>query len=97
MASYWKPNSFINVNIPNQREKPAALVHAFPSLRYYNDSIEVYQSPDGCRYCFAKTWAAAALPEQGSDCAVTAENNASLSAIFIHPVLLESVKERGGV
>jgi 5'-nucleotidase len=98
MASYWKPDSFINVNIPNRREKPAALVHAFPSLRYYNDSIEVYQAPDGCQYCFAKAWAVSAQMEmeQGSDCAVTAGNNASLSEIFIHPVLRESVKEKGG-
>jgi len=96
MVSYWKPDSFINVNIPNQREKPAALVHAFPSLRYYNDSIEVYQAPDGGRYCFVKAWNIFAQPEQGSDCAVTAAHNASMSAVFIHPVLLESVKERGG-
>jgi len=96
MVSYWKLDSFINVNIPNRREKPAALVLAFPSLRYYSDSIEVYQAPDGCRYCFAKAWDISAQTEQGSDCDVTAKNNASLSAIFIHPVLLESVKEKGG-
>jgi len=96
MVSYWKPDSFINVNIPNRREKPAALVHAFPSLRYYNDSIEVYQAPNGCRYCFVKAWEISAQMEQGSDCGVTADNNASLSEIFIHPLLLESVKERGG-
>jgi len=96
MVSYWKPDSFINVNMPNRREKPAALVHAFPSLRYYNDSIEVYQAPNGGRYCFVKAWEISAHLEQGSDCAVTAENNASLSEIFIHPVLLESVKEGGG-
>jgi len=96
MVSYWKPDTFINVNIPNRREKPAALVHAFPSLRYYNDSIEVYQSPDGGRYCFVKAWEVSAQMEQGSDCAVTAGNNASISAVFIHPVLWESVKEKGG-
>jgi len=96
MVSLWKPDSFINVNIPNRREKPAALVHAFPSLRYYNDSIEVYDAPDGGKYCFSKAWNVSVQPEQGSDCAVTAENNASISAVFIHPVLWESVKEKGG-
>jgi len=96
MVSRWKPDSFINVNIPNRREKPSALVHAFPSLRYYNDSIEVYQAPDGGRYCFTKAWAISTQVEPDSDTAVTAENNASLSEIFIHPVLRESVKERGG-
>jgi len=96
MAALWKPDSFLNVNIPNRREKPAALVHAFPSLRYYNDSIEVYQASDGGRYCFTKVWNVPVQPEPGSDCAVTAENNASISAVFIHPVLWESVKEKGG-
>ncbi|MDR0456707.1 MAG: 5'/3'-nucleotidase SurE [Treponema sp.] len=96
MISRWKPDSFINVNIPNQRKKPSALVHAFPSLRYYNDNIEVYPAPDGCQYCFVKAGVISAEPERGSDYEVTAGNNASLSEVFIHPLLLESVKERGG-
>jgi len=96
MVSCWKPDSFLNVNIPNRREKPSALVHAFPSLRYYNDSIEVYDAPDGGRYCFSKAWDVSVQQERGSDCAVTAENNASISVVFIHPVLWESVKEKGG-
>jgi 5'-nucleotidase len=87
----WKPDSFINVNIPNRKEKPRELVHAFPSLRYYNDSIDIYHAPDGCRYCFTKVGMVSAKPEQGSDCEVVAGNNASLSAIYIHPSLLESV------
>jgi 5'-nucleotidase len=87
----WKPDSFINVNIPNRKEKPLDLVHAFPSLRYYNDSIDIYHAPDGCRYCFTKVGKVSAKPEQGSDCEVVAGNNASLSEIYIHPPLLESV------
>jgi 5'-nucleotidase len=87
----WKPDSFINVNIPNQKEKPCKLVHAFPSLRYYNDSIDIYQAPDGCRYCFTRVGKVSAKQEQGSDCEVVAGNNASLSAIYIRPPLFESV------
>jgi len=93
IKAYWKPDSFVNVNIPNRREKPHALVHAFPSFRYYNDSIEIHHAPDGHRYCFARTGKVASRPEHGSDDAVTAENNASVSEIYIHPVLLESVRE----
>jgi len=92
----WKPDSFVNVNIPNRREKPLGLVHAFPSLRYYNDSIEVHHAPDGHRYCFARTGKVASRPEHGSDDAVTAGNNASVSEIYIHPLLLESVRGREG-
>jgi 5'-nucleotidase len=94
IKAYWRPDSFVNVNIPNRREKPRAIVHAFPSFRYYNDSIEIYDAPDGYRYCFARTEKVTSRPERGCDDAVTAEGSASVSEIYIHPVLLELVKER---
>jgi len=96
IKAYWKPDSFVNVNIPNRSEKPRALVHAFPSFRYYNDSIEIHHAPDGYRYCFARTGKISSRPEHGCDDAVTAEGSASVSTIYIHPLLLESVKEREG-
>jgi 5'-nucleotidase len=120
MVSNWKPNSFVNINIPNQRDFPSALIHTFPSLRYYNDRVEVYRAPDGGRYCFAKTGeispfpqgnasgkttdSRAAMPDLSqahgvcagecpdSDWEAVEKNCASLSRIYIHPVLLESVK-----
>ncbi|MCL2763097.1 MAG: 5'/3'-nucleotidase SurE [Treponema sp.] len=92
MLAYWKPHSFINVNMPNMQEKPAGLVHAFPSLRYYNDRIEVYQAPDGHQYCFANAGKIGAQPDQGSDCMVAENNHASISEIYIHPLLLGSVR-----
>ena len=92
MLSYWKPDSFVNVNIPNIREIPSSLVHAFPSLRYYNDSIDVYCAPNGDQYCFPRVGEVNVIPEQGSDWGVVEGNCASISEIFIHPVLLESVK-----
>ena len=95
MLSYWKPDTFININIPNQQQIPSGLVHAFPSLRYYNDSIEVYNAPDGNRYCFCKTGVTSAKPEKGSDWEAVKNGNVSLSEIFIHPVLLESVRGKG--
>jgi 5'-nucleotidase len=95
IMAYWKPDTFINVNIPNRREKPLALVHAFPSLRYYNDRIDIYHAPDGYRYCFVNAGEITAKTEQGSDYEAVAGNNASLSEVFIHPLLLDSVKGRG--
>jgi 5'-nucleotidase len=95
MLQYWKPCSFVNVNIPNRNEKPSKLVHAFPSLRYYNDSIDVYHAPDGNRYCFANAGIVSAQPEQGSDWEAATNNNASISEVYIHPLLLEQVLGRG--
>jgi 5'-nucleotidase len=88
MMAFWKPGSFVNVNIPGQKETPRGLVHAFPSLRYYNDSIEIYYAPDGQRYCFARAGKISANPEKGSDWEVVAGSNASISDILIHPALL---------
>jgi len=93
MLSYWKPDSFVNVNIPNQEEKPPSLVHSFPSLRYYDDSIDVYHARDGNSYCVAKLEEVKAKPNRGSDWNTILENNASISEVFIHPVLLEHVNQ----
>jgi len=88
MLAFWKPDCFVNVNIPGKKETPRGLVHAFPSLRYYNDSIETYYAPDGQRYCFARSGAISAKPEKGSDWEAVTGNNASISDILIHPALL---------
>jgi 5'-nucleotidase len=89
LLGYWKPGIFVNVNIPNRPQAPDALVPAFPSLRYYNDSIETYAAPDGNSYCFARAGEIGAKPEEGSDWAVVSGNQASMSAVYIHPASLE--------
>jgi len=94
MLSYWKPDSFVNVNIPNRKEQPLGLVHSFPSLRCYDDDIDVYNAPDGNTYCVAKLEDVTARSEEGSDWNTILENNASISDVFIHPVLLEHVSRR---
>jgi 5'-nucleotidase len=109
MAAGWKSDSFINVNIPNQHDFPSGMIHTFPSLRYYNDRIDVYHAPDGCRYCFIRAgeispFRGAPLSKGGavpqgigekSDWEAVEKNFASLSRIYVHPVLLESVKLQG--
>jgi 5'-nucleotidase len=87
----WQPHTFVNVNIPNGAAPPSALVPAFPSVRYYNDSIEPYEAPGGGRYCFARAGTVGAKPEEGSDWDVVSNNQASISAVFIHPVIVEDV------
>ena len=97
MLAYWKPGVFINVNIPNIGKKQLTLLHAFPSLRYYNDSVEIFHAPDNFRYCFTQSRQSKAKPEKGSDYEAVGEQCASLSEIYIHPVLFESVVKNGGV
>ena len=94
MLAYWKPGSFINVNLPNIPEISSSLVHAFPSFRYYNDRMDIFHAPDGHRYCFTRAGEISADPEQGSDWEAVTKKNVSISEIYIHPVLLESVAGR---
>jgi len=87
---FWKPGSFVNINFPNNGKKPAALVPTFPSMRYYNDSIERYTAPDGGLYCFARTGKIGKPPAEGSDWAEVLKNNAALSVVKSEPVSREA-------
>ena len=91
----WQADIFVNVNIPNGAVPPSALVPAFPSVRYYNDRIDPYDAPDGGRYCFARAGEVGAKPETGSDWDVVSRNQASISAVFIHPVVVEDLRRSG--
>jgi 5'-nucleotidase len=91
---YWKPETFVNINIPNIAGEPGRLVSTFPSLRYYKDRIDLYEARDGVRYCFGKSEKIGTRPENGSDWDAVSRNLASMSAVFIHPVSLEEVTVR---
>jgi len=96
ILAYWKPDSFVNVNIPNKQEKPLSLVHAFPAFRCYNDRIDVYRAPSGQQYCFANAGKIGMVKRDSnsgiiSDYEAVEKNCASISEIYIHPLLLESV------
>jgi 5'-nucleotidase len=93
MISFWRPETFVNVTIPNTPQGPDGIIPAFPSLRYYNDRIEPYEARNG-RYCFADTGEIGTRFESGSDWDAISRNLASMSAVFIHPVSLEEVKVR---
>ena len=85
LKGYWKKGSFVNVNFPNIEKKPALLVPSFPSLRYYNDRIVTFTSPEGGKFCFAKTGKVDNVPEDGSDWAEVLKGNAAYSLIMCQP------------
>jgi len=94
MLARWKPDSFVNVNIPNRSEKPLGLARAFPSLRLYRDRVSLRREPGGDAFCDPMLEEIGARPEPGSDWNAVAENSASLSEIFIYPALLEDINLR---
>jgi len=85
IMGYWKAGTFVNVNFPNIKKKPAALVTAFPSMRHYNDRIVTFPPPDGGIYCFAKAGKVSNVPEDGSDWAEVLKGNAALSVVLTQP------------
>jgi 5'-nucleotidase len=88
---FWKPGSFVNINFPNINRKPSNIVHSFPSMRYYNDRIETYKSPEGDTFCFAKTWKVETDPSDGSDWSEVNKGNAALSVILSQPALFKDL------
>jgi len=87
IMGYWKEGFFVNVNFPNIEKKPLALVPSFPSLRYYNDRIITFVSPDGSKYCFAKPGKVENIPEDGSDWSEVAKGNAAFSVVMSQPAI----------
>ena len=94
IASCWKPDTFMNLNLPNGPAPPEKIVAAFPSRRCYNDTIVQYQSPAGELYCFANGGKIGAEYQSGSDHDVICGNCASMSAIYIHPAAFEEIAVR---
>jgi len=86
IKGYWKAGAFVNVNFPNIDKKFSSLVSSFPSMRYYNDRIVTYVSPDGGMYCFSKSGKVENIPEEGSDWAEVLKGNAAFSIIVSQPV-----------
>ena len=90
---YWKAATFVNVNFPNIEKKPSSLVTTFPSIRYYNDRIVTFTSPEGDKYCFAKMGKADNVPEEGSDWAEVIKGNAALSVVITQPTVVRIGEE----
>jgi len=82
----WKKDTFINVNIPNIPDiKETALT--FPSLRRYEDTLEIIKTQDGRQYCFVNLGDIITKAEKGSDEDAVSRNIVSISPVFIHPVV----------
>ncbi|MDR2517854.1 MAG: 5'/3'-nucleotidase SurE [Spirochaetaceae bacterium] len=86
LAGLWRADTFINVNIPNA-PKTGGVATTFPSLRRYEDSLELFQSRDGRKYGLVNFGDIITKPEAGSDGDAVARNLVSVSPVFIHPVV----------
>ena len=94
LISYWKEDSFVNVNIPNSPGGPEGFTIAWPAVKHYRDAMSVMNvpegghSPEGNRFCFLVPQGETIVDETGSDCDAISRNFASVSPIFNQPVIL---------
>jgi 5'-nucleotidase len=93
----WKPDTFLNVNIPNSSGGPEGIRMSFPCRRQYDDRLSVVEAPNGERYCFALAGKAINLPESGSDWDTVSQNFVSLSPVLVHPVNQTAAVNGGGI
>jgi 5'-nucleotidase len=86
-AGFWKPDTFVNVNIPNTEEGPCGMATTVPAIRLYHDGVSVFDAPDGMTYCFVKPGDITAKPESDSDQDAVSRNLVSISPVFVYPVV----------
>jgi 5'-nucleotidase len=86
-AKLWRPDVFINVNLPNTPSGADGFEITFPSRRWYTDSVKTFHAPDRRQYCFMDTGPTSTEVEAGSDWDAVSRNRASVSPVFIHPVV----------
>ncbi|MDR1444501.1 MAG: 5'/3'-nucleotidase SurE [Treponema sp.] len=85
-AAQWKPDTFVNVNLPNTPQGPGGTAPAFPSRRQYHDGVTILDAPNGDRYCFFSAGEVTVSSQDGSDRDVVSRNLAAVSLIWGHPV-----------
>jgi broad specificity polyphosphatase/5'/3'-nucleotidase SurE len=90
-AALWRPDVFINVNVPNTESGPDGWEMTFPSRRRYADTVEVFDAKDGKKYCFIDGGPIETEYEAASDDDAVSRNKASVSAVVIHPVVLNDM------
>lgn len=91
LMSYWTPNAFVNVNIPNSPTKPGAFALAWPALKTYDDKIVEKTSSDGNRVFFLEAGKELAVKEKGSDYDVISCNLVSVSPVYNYPAVIREL------
>ena len=88
LVTYWKENTFVNINIPNSREGPIGLMHTWPGIKNYIDSLDEEKTGEGL-VCKLISGGEIMDYEEGSDCEVVTRNYVSVSTLSNLPVIIK--------
>jgi len=87
LVAFWGKDTFVNVNIPNSPGGPDGMVAAWPAIKSYTDTLEVFNAPDGSFWCFLEGEPEMPAAEMDSDCDAVSRNFVSVSPVFNHPII----------
>jgi 5'-nucleotidase len=91
LLSYWREDSFVNVNIPNCPSGPEGIIAGWPAAKTYGDTLSVTANPDGSRFCFLEAGEDITRDEIGSDCDIVNKNFVSVSTVYNYPAVLREL------
>ena len=94
LLSYWRKNTFVNVNIPNREEGPLGIIPAWPGLKHYKDSLLEEQTEGGALICTLKGEGESVILEAGSDSDVVSRDYVSVSTLNNLPVVVREICPR---
>ena len=80
--------------MPNTESGPDGWEMAFPSRRRYTDTVQVFDAPDGKKYCFIDGGPIETEYEAGSDNDAVSRNKAAVSAVLIQPAVRTSASNK---
>jgi 5'-nucleotidase len=91
LLGLWKRDIFLNVNIPNTGEAPKGYRITYPAIRNYEDSLTVSKGENGVLLCSLGLGEETTEDAEGTDYRAVIDGYASVSPVFIHPVILRDL------
>ncbi|MDR1802262.1 MAG: 5'/3'-nucleotidase SurE [Treponema sp.] len=87
LLAYWRKETFVNVNIPNNAAGPEGIAAAWPAVKDYRDVLTWANDPEGSRFFSLAAGEELILSERGCDCEVVSRNYVSVSTIYNYPAV----------
>ena len=91
----WRPDHFLNINVPNRPADGLPPVLARPALTVYEHNVRHFTAPDGDRYFFYSGVPQPNPDDEGTevpaDSEVLAKGRITLSPIYLYPTLSGSL------